>query len=111
MKKSLKSLLIRRWILWHILRAVQNLRTKYAGETKNTYGGFGDSGFLKKAPEKTLQDETSYIIGDKVKHRKFGIGTVVSAQQMGKDCLVVVDFESVGQKKMMAAYANFERVE
>ena len=84
---------------------------KYAGETKNTYGGFGDSGFLKKAPEKTLQDETSYIIGDKVKHRKFGIGTVVSAQQMGKDCLVVVDFESVGQKKMMAAYANFERVE
>ena len=79
------------------------------GSTRN--GGFGDSGFLKKAPEKTLQDETSYIIGDKVKHRKFGIGTVVSAQQMGKDCLVVVDFESVGQKKMMAAYANFERVE
>lgn len=54
--------------------------------------------------------EFNYSPGDRVQHRKFGEGTVVSAQNMGKDCLVVVDFDEVGQKKMMAAYANFTKI-
>ena len=59
----------------------------------------------------TESEEYNYSPGDRVEHRKFGVGTVVSAQNMGKDCLVVVDFEEVGQKKMMAAYANFKKID
>lgn len=59
-------------------------------------------------------DEPSfnYVSGDRVKHRKFGTGTVISAQNMGKDCLVIVEFDDleIGTKKMMAAYANFTKL-
>ncbi len=80
------------------------------GRRANVYGGFGDSAFLKKQPEPAAAAGDTYSPGDRVKHRKFGVGTVVSAQEMGKDWFVIVDFETVGTKKMMAAYANFERL-
>lgn len=73
----------------------------------SSYNAFDESSAFKK---KTETAGVSYKPGDRVEHRKFGVGTVVSAKDMGMDCLVVVDFESVGQKKMMAAYANFKRL-
>ncbi len=75
-------------------------------------GGFGDSSLLKKEakPVGERRSSVAYRAGDKVEHRKFGVGTIVSAQEMGKDCLVVVDFDGVGRKKMMAAYANFKKI-
>ncbi len=60
----------------------------------------------KAEPEKDLPD---YAVGDKVKHRKFGIGTVVSAQSMGRDVLLRIDFPE-GEKKLLAAYAPIEKV-
>lgn len=50
-----------------------------------------------------------YSVGDRVKHRKFGIGTVLAAQSMGKDMLLVIKF-AVGEKKLLAAYAPIEKV-
>ncbi len=60
----------------------------------------------KAEPAKDLPD---YAVGDKVKHRKFGIGTVVSAQSMGKDVLLRIDFPE-GEKKLLAAYAPIEKL-
>ena len=60
----------------------------------------------KAEPAKDLPD---YTVGDKVKHRKFGIGTVVSAQSMGKDVLLRIDFPE-GEKKLLAAYAPIEKL-
>ena len=48
--------------------------------------------------------------GEKVSHRKFGTGTVISSQSFGNDAIVVVDFENVGQKRLMAAFAKLERI-
>lgn len=50
-----------------------------------------------------------YRVGDKVKHRKFGVGTVLSAQSMGKDMLLVIKF-AVGEKKLLAAYAPIDKI-
>lgn len=50
-----------------------------------------------------------YAPGDKVKHRKFGIGEVVSAQSMGKDVLLKIRFPE-GEKNLLAAYAPIEKV-
>lgn len=73
---------------------------------------FAESIKVTPEPQKSAE-EFSYSPGDRIKHRKFGTGTVVSAQNMGRDCLVVVDFDDadVGQKKMMAAYANFVKAD
>lgn len=87
------------------------LSSKSISQYQSASGGFGDSAFFKNDTKKTVETGVSYNPGDKVMHRKFGIGVVVSSQEMGKDSLVVVDFEDVGRKKMMAAYANFQKVD
>ena len=48
--------------------------------------------------------------GDRVRHRKFGDGTVLSAQQFGKDSILVIDFDTAGQKRLMAAFAKLEKI-
>lgn len=74
-----------------------------------TVPGFDTSSYLKKetAPEK--QAAADFQPGDRIKHRKFGLGTVLSAQSIGADTLVIAKF-AVGEKKLMAAYAPIEKV-
>ncbi len=48
---------------------------------------------------------------DRVRHSKFGDGTVVSSQSIGKDAIVVIDFDNVGTKRLMAAFAKLELIE
>lgn len=49
--------------------------------------------------------------GDRVRHRKFGDGTVISAQKFGKDAILVIDFDTAGQKRLMAAFAKLEKID
>jgi DNA helicase-2/ATP-dependent DNA helicase PcrA len=49
--------------------------------------------------------------GEKVKHPKWGIGTVVSAAGAGGDGLLTINFPNVGQKMVMLEYAPLERVD
>ncbi|MGN0291091.1 MAG: DNA helicase PcrA, partial [Lachnospiraceae bacterium] len=51
-----------------------------------------------------------YAEGDRVKHIKFGEGTVVSIVQGGRDFEVTVDFEKAGTKKMFASFAKLKKV-
>lgn len=48
---------------------------------------------------------------DRVRHGKFGDGTVVSSQAIGKDAIVVIDFDNAGTKRLMAAFAKLELIE
>ena len=46
--------------------------------------------------------------GMKVRHRQFGVGTVVAVEEQGDDFKVTVRFAAVGTKKLMARYAGLE---
>lgn len=48
--------------------------------------------------------------GDRVKHIKFGTGTVISVVQEPKDKKVTVQFDTAGQKIMYAAFAKLEKI-
>ncbi len=61
------------------------------------------------APAKAEAPVLDFNVGDKVKHRKFGVGTILSAQSMGKDILLKISFE-VGEKNLLAAYAPIEKI-
>jgi len=47
-----------------------------------------------------------YKVGDKVKHIKFGIGTVLDITMGGKDYEVTVEFEGYGIRKLLASFAK-----
>lgn len=49
--------------------------------------------------------------GDRVKHNKFGEGTVISSSPMGGDFMLEIAFESVGTKKIMANFAKLIKAE
>ena len=52
-----------------------------------------------------------YKPGDRVKHIKFGEGTVKSITEQKKDFEVTVDFDKAGLKKMYAAFAKLQRID
>ena len=57
-------------------------------------------------------DALGYAVGDKVKHIKFGTGTVLSIEKGEKDMEVTVDFPNPhGKKKMLASFAKLKKTE
>ena len=48
--------------------------------------------------------------GDRVRHRVFGEGTVISSTKMANDCLLEIIFDTVGTKKLMGNYAKLEKL-
>ena len=52
----------------------------------------------------------TYVIGERVQHRKFGEGIILKATPVGNDWNLEVAFDSVGTKILMAAYANLKKM-
>lgn len=56
-------------------------------------------------------DEQNWQVGEKAKHRKWGVGTVVKVQGEGEDMELNIAFPApVGVKKLLARYAPIEKV-
>ena len=60
------------------------------------------------AYEDFSQENNTAYIGAEVKHSMFGIGKVLYKEGRGETMKLTVDFYDVGQKKLMAKYANLE---
>jgi len=63
------------------------------------------------AAEDESQDAPVYARGVRVKHRKFGNGTIAEIAGSGRDAKVKVDFDdtAIGRKTLVIAQANLER--
>lgn len=89
-------------------------KPRTAARSFTTYGGAGDS-FLKRQngvaaqPKKTETSVSVWKEGDVVGHRAFGNGVIVKTAPMGNDCLLTIRFESAGEKRLMANFANLEK--
>jgi DNA helicase-2/ATP-dependent DNA helicase PcrA len=57
------------------------------------------------------QDTPRYVKGERVRHRRFGSGTIRGLSGVGRDLKVSVAFddEAVGEKQLLVAYAGLER--
>jgi DNA helicase-2/ATP-dependent DNA helicase PcrA len=62
-------------------------------------------------PEEASQDTPRYVKGERVRHRRFGSGTIRGLTGTGRDLKVSVAFddEEVGIKQLLVAYAGLER--
>jgi DNA helicase-2/ATP-dependent DNA helicase PcrA len=62
-------------------------------------------------PSETNQDTPRYVRGERVRHRRFGSGTIQGLVGTGRDLKVSVAFddEDVGVKQLLVAYAGLER--
>ena len=55
--------------------------------------------------------EMNFSVGERVTHKIFGEGTVLSAKPMGSDVLVEIAFDGRGTKKVMARYAKLKKAD
>jgi DNA helicase-2/ATP-dependent DNA helicase PcrA len=62
-------------------------------------------------PEEASQDSPRYVKGERVRHRRFGGGTIQGLVGTGRDLKVSVAFddEEIGVKQLLVAYAGLER--
>ncbi len=60
------------------------------------------------APKNKPEDISKFNIGDKVSHKKFGGGKILSLSDMGNDVLLEIEFEKLGVKRLMANFAHIE---
>ena len=60
------------------------------------------------ADERPSTAEAQFQTGQKVRHAKFGEGTVIESKAMGNDEEVTVAFPGEGIKKLAASFARLE---
>ena len=81
-------------------QAKEAFRTKAAYSAPSVdFGSAADSG-----------GSLSYEVGDRVRHIKFGEGTVTNIVSGGRDFEVTVNFDTVGTKKMFAVFAKLKKI-
>lgn len=91
--------------------------------TAPTSSGIGSSGFSAGGAKKMFQsgakptlqkvagkDMSGYRAGAKVRHVKFGEGTIVSVSGEGKNFIAVVAFPGIGIKSLAVAYAPMDLI-
>src|SRR5262249_46870787 len=84
-------------------------------ELRNPYGrrprqpsGVRDADSSAFAYEHEDQSSAAVRLGMRVRHRQFGVGTVVAVEDHGDDYKVTVRFAAVGTKKLLASFAGLE---
>jgi len=78
--------------------------TNSAGVSTTAAPAFGKAFSVQKT------SGLDYQVGDRVRHIKFGEGTVAEIKDGSKDYEVTVSFDKVGVKKMFASFAKLKRV-
>ena len=75
-------------------------------------GGMLSRGFKPAvvAETKKYSDGVNFSSGDKVQHKKFGMGVITSVEKENGDFKLEIQFESAGMKRLMAAYANLVKM-
>jgi DNA helicase-2/ATP-dependent DNA helicase PcrA len=63
------------------------------------------------SPDEASQDAPRFVKGERVKHARFGSGTVTELSGVARDMKVTVAFddETIGSKRLVVQYAGLER--
>ncbi|MDO4608208.1 MAG: UvrD-helicase domain-containing protein [Clostridia bacterium] len=80
----------------------------YPKPTSKNYSGSLSFGTASAARKAEAAPGGIYSAGQRVEHKTFGEGLILSMTPMGNDTLLEIAFDSVGTKKLMAAYAKLK---
>ena len=88
-----------------------------AGYTDGSYDRFGrrqrdvvpEQGSGRVIDYTDAQDAPRFIKGERVRHPAFGRGVIRELTGLGQETKAVIDFDSVGRKKVVLRYANLQK--
>ncbi|MBE6870623.1 MAG: ATP-dependent DNA helicase PcrA [Ruminococcaceae bacterium] len=79
----------------------------YSQTRPKTQSELYESQLPKKQPK---VQSVAFEVGDRVMHKAFGQGFILSVKPMGSDAMLEVAFDNSGTKKLMANYAKLEKI-
>ncbi len=92
----------------------------FSGGKTASAGSFRTKAYASKKPFAALtkgsrlkaqkSDSLAYGVGDRVRHVKFGEGTVLDIKEGGRDFEVTVEFDAAGVRKMFAMFAKLVKI-
>ena len=80
------------------------------GLEKGTKAGFGKNPGFGKTFTVQKAETLEYKEGDRVRHDRFGDGTVKKITDGAREYEVTVEFDTSGQRKMMACFAKLKKI-
>ncbi|HSJ08596.1 MAG TPA: 3'-5' exonuclease, partial [Longimicrobiales bacterium] len=106
-------------------------RARYAGETRwsrrDAVPGVGSLGYRDREPARPrggarfddpdgtyidytdAQDAPRFVKGERVRHPQFGRGVIRELSGFGLDLKAVIEFDTIGRKKVVLRYANLQK--
>lgn len=81
-----------------------------AADSAQAGAGYGAGAAAAAKPSPVVNAGADLAKGDRVMHRVFGSGTVISVKPMGGDHMLEVRFDKVGVKKIMATFARLQKI-
>lgn len=96
-------------------RPKATLKPRVTAKADKPYISKGISGLnqlagLQKGTEFKAPEALDYCVGDRVRHIKYGEGTVLNIVREPRDYKVTVEFDQAGQKIMYASFAKLKQV-
>jgi DNA helicase-2/ATP-dependent DNA helicase PcrA len=90
--------------------SAQQFERPTAAERRPGFGWSRPAPFMPR-DEDVSQDAPRFVKGERVKHARFGSGTIYELSGVGKETKVTVDFddEAIGRKRLVVAFAGLER--
>lgn len=91
-----------------VAKVMQDLGVRNASATKKEV--YMTKGFGSSVKSSGSTDYSKFKAGDTVEHRTFGRGVILKATPCGNDCILEIQFESIGFKRLMAAFAKVKKI-
>ncbi|MGN0452335.1 MAG: ATP-dependent helicase [Ruminococcus sp.] len=81
-----------------------------ASSSEGKFNPFAFSAANRQKSTASTASSVSYAVGDKVLHKVFGTGMILSATPMGNDTMLEIAFDKVGTKTLMANFCKMEKI-
>jgi DNA helicase II / ATP-dependent DNA helicase PcrA len=78
----------------------------YRQKTRTPYGSVGGYGRTVKPVSRGSSKDP--LIGTRVRHSKYGVGTIIGVEGEGEERKLTVSFQDYGAKKLIERYANLQ---
>jgi DNA helicase-2/ATP-dependent DNA helicase PcrA len=85
-------------------------RTGFSRGVEDVLGYIPGGGFKKNLPQKGAVSTQNFSVGDVVEHKKFGVGVIMAVEKEAEDYKLDIHFEKAGMKRLMAAFANLNKI-
>ena len=91
-----------------VAKVMQDLGVRNAAAPKKEV--YMTKGFGSSVKSSGSTDYSKFKAGDTVEHRTFGRGEILKATPCGNDYILEIQFESIGFKRLMAAFAKVKKI-